>query len=120
MATVAAAIANGSWRPPRLVDAALLPAAQPRKLELPVVQALRTLMPAVVVEGTASEVPFPSGTAGKTGTAEFGSGKQPPSHAWFIGYRGDLAFSVIVEGGGAGAKAAAPVASRFLTALAAP
>ena len=72
------------------------------------------------VEGTASEVAFPSGTAGKTGTAEYGSGKQPPSHSWFIGYRGDLAFSVIVEGGGAGAKAAAPIASRFLTALASP
>ncbi|SNT56793.1 NTF2-like N-terminal transpeptidase domain-containing protein [Streptosporangium subroseum] len=120
MATVAAAIADGSWRPPRLVDAALLPAAQPRKLEPAVVRALRTLMPAVVVEGTASEVAFPSGTAGKTGTAEFGSGEKPPSHAWFIGYRGDLAFSVIVEGGGAGAKAAAPIASRFLTALAKP
>jgi cell division protein FtsI/penicillin-binding protein 2 len=85
-----------------------------------VVRALRTLMPAVVVEGTASEVAFPSGTAGKTGTAEFGSGKKPPSHAWFIGYRGDLAFSMIVEGGGAGPTVAAPIASRFLTALANP
>ncbi|MFF5209383.1 penicillin-binding transpeptidase domain-containing protein [Streptosporangium sp. NPDC000396] len=117
MATVAAAIADGSWRPPRLVDASLLPAAQPRKLEPAVVSALRTLMPAVVVEGTASAVSFPSGTAGKTGTAEFGSGKEPPSHSWFIGYRGDLAFSVIVEGGGAGSTVAAPVAGRFLANL---
>ncbi|MDP9862718.1 MULTISPECIES: penicillin-binding transpeptidase domain-containing protein [Streptosporangium] len=118
MATVAAAIADGAWRPPRLVDAGLLPAAQPRKLEPAVVRALRTLMPAVVVEGTASAVSFPRGTAGKTGTAEFGSGKEPPSHAWFIGYRGDLAFSVIVEGGGAGSTVAAPVAARFLAGLA--
>ncbi|WP_433252457.1 penicillin-binding transpeptidase domain-containing protein [Streptosporangium sp. CA-135522] len=117
MATVAAAIADGSWRPPRLVDAALLPAAQPRRLEPSVVRALRTLMPAVVVEGTASAVSFPPGTAGKTGTAEFGTGKEPPSHAWFIGYRGDLAFSVIVEGGGAGSKVAAPIAGRFLAGL---
>ncbi|WP_406318437.1 penicillin-binding transpeptidase domain-containing protein [Streptosporangium sp. NBC_01639] len=117
MATVAAAIADGSWRPPRLVDADLLPPAQSRKLEPAVVRALRTLMPAVVVEGTASTVSFPPGTAGKTGTAEFGSGKEPPSHSWFIGYRGDLAFSVIVEGGGAGAAVAAPVASRFLAGL---
>ncbi|MEV7005765.1 penicillin-binding transpeptidase domain-containing protein [Streptosporangium sp. NPDC051022] len=118
MATVAAAIADGSWRPPRLVDAALLPeATRPRKLEPAVVRALRTLMPAVVSEGTAAGVPFPAGTAGKTGTAEYGTGEQPPTHAWFIGYRGDLAFSVIVEGGGTGAKAAAPIAARFLSAL---
>ncbi|MEV8631244.1 penicillin-binding transpeptidase domain-containing protein [Streptosporangium sp. NPDC051023] len=118
MATVAAAIADGSWRAPRLVDAALLPKTAPRKLEPAVVRALRTLMPAVVSEGTAAGVPFPAGTAGKTGTAEYGTGKEPPTHAWFIGYRGDLAFSVIVEGGGTGAKAAAPIAGRFLSALA--
>lgn len=120
MATVAAAIADGSWRPPRLVAADLLPPVQPRKLEQAVVRALRTLMPAVVVEGTASAVSFPPGTAGKTGTAEFGSGKEPPSHAWFIGYRDDLAFSVIVEGGGAGSTVAAPIAGRFLSGIAEP
>ncbi|MER6169662.1 NTF2-like N-terminal transpeptidase domain-containing protein [Streptosporangium sp. NPDC001681] len=95
----------------------MLVKAEPRKLEPEILRALRTLMPAVVVEGTASAVPFPSGTAGKTGTAEFGSGKEPPSHAWFIGYRGDLAFSIVVEGGGAGSTVAAPIASRFLTGL---
>ncbi|MGV9597987.1 penicillin-binding transpeptidase domain-containing protein [Streptosporangium sandarakinum] len=120
MATVAAAIADGSWRPPRLVDAALLPAARPRRLEPAVVRALRTLMPAVVTDGTAKGVSFPPGTAGKTGTAEFGSGKEPPTHSWFIGYRGDLAFSVIVEGAGEGAAVAAPIAARFLNGLASP
>jgi cell division protein FtsI/penicillin-binding protein 2 len=75
-------------------------------------------MPAVVSEGTASSVDFPSGTAGKTGTAEYGTGDHPPTHAWFIGYRGDLAFAVIVEGGGTGAEAAAPIAARFLKAAA--
>ncbi|GAT65208.1 cell division protein FtsI [Planomonospora sphaerica] len=118
MAAVAAAVADGSWRPPRLVDPGLLPPAEPRELEPEVVRALRTLMPAVVVEGTASAVSFPPDTAGKTGTAEYGSGAEPPSHAWFIGYRDDLAFSVIVEGGGSGSAVAAPIAARFLTALA--
>ncbi|MFC7732033.1 penicillin-binding transpeptidase domain-containing protein [Actinomadura keratinilytica] len=80
--------------------------------------ALRTLMPAVVSEGTAAEVGFPAGTAGKTGTAEYGSGDDPPTHAWFIGYRGDLAFAVVVEGGGTGAGAAAPIAAEFLRAAA--
>jgi cell division protein FtsI/penicillin-binding protein 2 len=118
MATVAAAVADGSWRPPRLVARDLLPAgAAARPLEPAVVRALRTLMPAVVTEGTAHAVAFPPGTAGKTGTAEYGSGKEPPAHSWFIGYQGDLAFAVIVEGGGAGASAAAPIAARFLAAL---
>ncbi len=119
MAAVAAAIADGTWRPPRLVPAALVPqgGAQPRKLEPGVVRALRELMPAVVSEGTASRVSFPPGTAGKTGTAEFGSGAEPPTHSWFIGYQGDLAFSVIAEGGGTGAAVAAPIAARFLNAL---
>lgn len=82
--------------------------------------ALRRLMPAVVSEGTASGISFPAGTASKTGTAEYGSadgGKNPPTHSWFIGYKGDLAFAVVVEGGGTGAQMAAPVAARFLKAL---
>ncbi|MFG3436000.1 penicillin-binding transpeptidase domain-containing protein [Nonomuraea sp. NPDC047897] len=119
MASVAAAIADGAWRPPRLVAAGLLPnrALRPRPLEPDVVRALRDLMPAVVTDGTAHAVRFPAGTAGKTGTAEYGSGKEPPAHSWFIGYRGDLAFAVIVEGGGAGSAVAAPIAARFLNAL---
>ncbi|MET9340200.1 penicillin-binding transpeptidase domain-containing protein [Nonomuraea sp. NPDC003804] len=116
MAAVAAAIANGTWRPPRLVPADLVPpgGSGPRKLEPEVVRALRDLMPAVVSEGTAHAVRFPAGSAGKTGTAEYGSGKEPPAHSWFVGYHGDLAFAVIVEGAGAGAAVAAPVAARFL------
>ncbi|MFI7616435.1 penicillin-binding transpeptidase domain-containing protein [Nonomuraea terrae] len=120
MASVAAAIASGAWIPPRLVKDEHIPDAQPdnpRPLEQGVVKALRTLMPAVVTDGTAHGVSFPSGTAGKTGTAEYGSGKEPPAHSWFIGYRGDVAFSVIVEGGGAGSAVAAPIAARFLSNL---
>jgi cell division protein FtsI/penicillin-binding protein 2 len=122
MAAVAGAIAAGTWRQPRLVPASLVPdgGTPPRPLEPAVVSALRRLMPAVVSEGTASGVSFPAGTAGKTGTAEYGSaedGKNPPTHSWFIGYKGDLAFAVVVEGGGTGAQVAAPVAARFLKAL---
>nr|BFE28128.1 hypothetical protein GCM10010200_003790 [Actinomadura rugatobispora] len=129
MAGVAAAAASGTWRSPRLVDAALASQAvdaggrrpEPQhRLEPAVHKALRTLMPAVVSEGTASKVSFPAGTAGKTGTAEFGTapeGGEPPTHAWFIGYRGDLAFAVIVEDGGTGAGTAAPVAAEFLRSL---
>jgi len=41
---------------------------------------------------------FPPGVYGKTGTAQYGNGPNPPPHGWFIGYRGDLAFAVLVEG----------------------
>ncbi|MEW9547128.1 penicillin-binding transpeptidase domain-containing protein [Nonomuraea sp. NPDC050783] len=115
MASVAAAIASGAWIPPRILAGG--PGDPPRPLEPGVVAALRRLMPAVVTDGTAAAVRFPSGTAGKTGTAEYGSGAEPPAHSWFIGYKGDVAFAVLVEGGGAGSAVAAPAAARFLAAL---
>ena len=114
-ATVAAAIQDGAWRPPQLVlNPAPPQTAQPHKLSPALLDSLRPMMRAVVTHGTAAGVGFPSGVYGKTGTAEYGSGPNPPSHAWFIGYRGDLAFAVLVEGGGVGADASAPIANAFL------
>ena len=34
-----------------------------------------------------------------------------------IGFRGNLAFAVLVEKGGVGGRVAAPIAAKFLTAL---
>ncbi len=55
----------------------------------------------------------------KTGTAERGDGKDET--AWFVGYIEDAnhpyAFAVVVEEGGAGATAAAPVADAAISAL---
>lgn len=117
MAGVAAAVQAGAWRPPRLVISPALP-HQARTVALnPAVDAnLRSMMTAVVTSGTAASAHLPAGTAGKTGTAEYGTGAKPPTHAWFIGYRGDLAFAVIVEGGGTGGDVAAPLAATFLRA----
>ena len=43
--------------------------------------------------------------------------RQPaPTHAWFIGFRGNLAYAVIVEDGGVGGRVAAPLAAGFLAA----
>ena len=116
MATVAAAVASGAWRPPSLV----VPPAPPPAQVLPVGVAptLQELMRLVVAEGTGTEAQVPGvPVAGKTGTAEFGTGRPPRTHAWFIGFRGDLAFSVLVEGGGFGGSVAAPLAQDFLTRL---
>jgi len=115
-AAVAAAIDNGSWRPPQLVTGpARRQDAQPHALSPAILDTLRPMMRAVVTSGTAAKVGFPPGTYGKTGTAQYGSGAT--SHGWFIGYRGDLAFAVLVEGGGTGADSAGPIANAFLRKL---
>ncbi|MBC6457588.1 penicillin-binding transpeptidase domain-containing protein [Actinomadura sp. HBU206391] len=116
MAIVAAAVADGTWRSPRMVDTAMIRrVGDPVQKAHPVegAAALRTMMRAVVTDGTAARAGLPAGTAGKTGTAERVDGA---SHAWFIGYKGDLAFAVFVEGGGSGPTVAAPLAARFLRA----
>ncbi|WP_067186713.1 penicillin-binding transpeptidase domain-containing protein [Microtetraspora niveoalba] len=116
MATVAAAVADGTWRPPTLVPSIKQKVA-PKALPDGATEHLRSMMRAVVSKGTARAAGLPSGTAGKTGTAEFGTGEKLESHAWFMGYRGDVAFAIVVEGGGGGGKVAAPVAAAFLKAL---
>jgi Penicillin binding protein transpeptidase domain/NTF2-like N-terminal transpeptidase domain len=114
-AAMAAAVQNGTWRPPQLVISPVpVQSAQPQQLNPTVLATLRPMMRAVVTTGTAAHVGFPAGVFGKTGTAEFGSSQNPKAHAWFVGYRGDLAFAVLVEGGGVGADASAPIANAFL------
>jgi cell division protein FtsI/penicillin-binding protein 2 len=120
MANVAATVARGSYRDLSLVVGASgsrpsTPA--PVALDPTVVDALRTMMAAVVARGTAAGAGLPAGTIGKTGTAEFGNANPPETHAWFVGVGGDLAFAVLVQGGGVGGRVAAPIASRFLSGL---
>jgi cell division protein FtsI/penicillin-binding protein 2/cell division protein FtsW (lipid II flippase) len=123
MARVAATIAAGGRMPQgrwsnddARTDAAsqVLPETEARYLA--------NAMRRVVTEGTArramagSEISF----AGKTGTAQLDSGEP---HSWFTGfapYDGDpsrrLAFAVLVEHGGYGARVAAPIAREVMEA----
>ena len=57
---------------------------------------LREMMRLVVTNGTAKDILGAGDVHGKTGEAEFEGG----SHAWVAGYRGDLAFSALIVGGG--------------------
>ncbi|HEY7621027.1 MAG TPA: penicillin-binding transpeptidase domain-containing protein [Solirubrobacteraceae bacterium] len=116
MAGVAATVADGRWRAPRLL------ATDPHKAGPPLrpgeLSTLRSLMRLVVTSGTGAALAgLPGEIAGKTGTAEFGTGNPPPTHAWFIAYRGDLAVAVLVGRGQSGASVAAPLAQRFFEAL---
>jgi cell division protein FtsI/penicillin-binding protein 2 len=117
MATVAAAIAGGGWLEPTIVAG---DDGRTRvDLDDQIVADLRTLMLLVVTEGTAGKAKVDGEVvSGKTGTAEFGSGDDLDTHAWFIGFWDGLAFAVVVEGGGSGGQAAAPIAAEFIRQMA--
>ena len=115
MAGVPATVAAGRWHAPRLL------AGDPRRagprLDAAERDTLRGLMRRVVTEGTGTALaPVPGGVGGKSGTAEYGGGDPPPTHAWFIAYRGDVAIAVLVENGRSGGAVAAPIAARFFAA----
>lgn len=71
---------------------------------------LQELMRVVVTDGTASKLSgIPLEIGGKTGTAQNATGKD---HSWFMGFakreeeeKNTLAFAILVENGGEGAKA---------------
>lgn len=97
MALVAATVAAGKTPVPQLIEG--------RKTEvkgdaLPIspkmLDGLRPMMRLVVTNGTAKDLEGTGDVRGKTGEAEFDGG----SHAWFAGYRGDLAFAALIVGGG--------------------
>jgi penicillin-binding protein A len=130
MAMVAAGIANGGvvMRPylvaqERSPDSSILSQAKPqvfsRAVSPQVAAELTTMMEAVVQSGTGTAAQLPGITvAGKTGTAENVPGH--PTHAWFIAFapaqNPRIALAVVVENGGIGGVAAAPVAARVIRA----
>jgi hypothetical protein len=116
MASVAAAVGSGMWHAPSLTT---VPAAKPvtaAAIDPGVLATLRSFMTLVEQPGgTAAGAGLPAGVFGKTGTAE--TSATAPTNAWFVGYRGQLAFAVIVEAGGVGGQVAAPLAAKFLNAV---
>jgi cell division protein FtsI/penicillin-binding protein 2 len=116
MAGVAAAVQDGAWRQPRLV--ADDPSDEAEPLPADDAETLRTLMRSVITSGTGTALASVLGEPiGKSGTAEYGSGDPPPTHAWFVAAREDVAVAVIVEDGTSGGEVAAPIVADFLTRL---
>lgn len=77
----------------------------------------RSLMRAVVTDGTGSVLQDAGTVFAKTGTADYLDPKgHDRAHAWTVGYRGDLAFSVLIVAGNSSVRTTA-VADAFLKAV---
>jgi cell division protein FtsI/penicillin-binding protein 2 len=113
MAGVAATVVDGRWRAPRVLASA--PREQGPPLPADELETLRSLMREVVTSGTGTALSQVAGEPiGKSGTAEYGAGDPPPTHAWFIAAREDVAVAVLVEDAPSGGEFAAPIAAEFL------
>lgn len=75
---------------------------------------VRTLMRAVVTSGTAKAAASAGQVYGKTGTAQFGDGTE--ATGWFVGYRDNVAFAVVLEKSNDSGPAVT-LAAKFLKAL---
>jgi peptidoglycan glycosyltransferase len=137
MALVAAGIADeGLVMKPYLVqqvqapDLSVLSTATPqvlrRAVSAAVAQQLTAMMERVVTSGTGTLARIPGvRVAGKTGTAQHGTGEAP--HAWFVGFAPAeaprVAVAVLVEDGGnlgseaTGGRVAAPIAKAVMQAV---
>ncbi|MFA5871670.1 MAG: penicillin-binding protein 2 [Parcubacteria group bacterium] len=124
IANYVAAIANGGTvYQPRFVDSIKNNDGSVKKID-PVVlnknfispanlQVVREGMRQTVLSGTAQPLKdLPVEVAGKTGTAQFGSGNEK-EHGWFVSFapydNPTIAMAVLVEGGGEGFSTAEPV-----------
>lgn len=110
MALAAATIAHGSTPAPYLIagrETAISGEHPPISPKM--VEGLRGMMRLVVTSGTAERIADQGEVYGKTGEAEVDGG----SHAWFVGYRGDLAFATLVVRGGSSDNAVAVTRNMF-------
>lgn len=114
MALVSATVAAGKTPNPTLITGHETKAnneAKPLKKET--IDQLRRIMRAVVLPGgTAGGMRAGGEIYGKTGEAEITGG----SHAWFTGYRDDIAWATLVVLGG-GSESAVAVTDEFLVRL---
>lgn len=131
LAAAAASVARGSWRQPTLftqpppgmpaptpAPGAVATPADGTALRSGSVAALRTMMREAVTIGHARALTDVPGAPvhAKTGTAEFDD-NPANTHAWTIGWQGDIAFAIFVEGGGSSTQTAVPIVESFLRAL---
>jgi cell division protein FtsI/penicillin-binding protein 2 len=115
MALVAAAVKHGTPMKPVLALGKDPAGAAGKPLPPATVSALRSMMRATVLRGTAHGLASSGAVSAKTGTAEVVVKGKVTTNGWMVGYRNDIAFAVIVEGGQSGSKAAGPIVQSFLS-----
>ncbi len=102
MALAAATVAAGKTPVPQLIEGRPTETTgDATPISPKMIDGLRPMMQLVVTNGTAKDLNGSGDVRGKTGEAEFNGG----SHAWFAGYRGDLAFAALIVGGGSSESA---------------
>ncbi len=113
MALAAATVESGTWKPPSLIkDPATPQSIQPRSLDSDSISALLPMLRASVKSGPARAANLPgSPVSGVMAVVPYGSGK---TVTWFVGFRGNVAFALAIEG----KVNAAEVAAKFLRAVA--
>jgi len=127
MALVAGAIANQGQMMAARLDHLAEPRPLRRSLSASDAERLQAIMMGVTEHPGGTAFRAFSGvrakglrTAGKTGTAQFALGEHPRIDSWFIGFapadHPQIAYAVVVEGGGYGAEAAAPIAATLVEA----
>ncbi|MFH5211837.1 penicillin-binding transpeptidase domain-containing protein [Antrihabitans sp. NCIMB 15449] len=110
MALAAATVARGSTPVPQLISGFDTKVeGNPPVITPAMVDGLRGMMRLVVTSGTATRIADQGEVYGKTGEAEVEGG----SHAWFVGYRGDIAFATLVVKGGSSDNAVAVTRDMF-------
>jgi cell division protein FtsI/penicillin-binding protein 2 len=114
MAMIAAAVDSGSWHVPQVIASSADPGGNPgTALDPSVMSAVRGLLRGAVTSGAAHAASLPGAQVyGQVGLVHTGSGWV----SWFVGYRGDIAFTVI-ESGKTAQLSAAALASKFLSAI---
>jgi hypothetical protein len=110
MALAAATVAAGKTPVPQLIEGRqTVITGDSTSITPKMLDGLRPMMRLVVTNGTAKDLDGSGDVRGKTGEAEFNGG----SHAWFAGYRGDMAFAALIVGGGSSEYAVRMLRGKF-------
>ena len=118
MALIAGAVDSGTYHSPLLVTSPAAPAAAPQPaLSASSLGSLRSLMRKAVTSGSAQSANV-SGPAvyGQTALVQTGTGRHTQWQSWFVGYQGDVAFTVLTASSSSETSASI-LAGQFLTEL---
>jgi cell division protein FtsI/penicillin-binding protein 2 len=112
MALAAATVESGTWKAPSLIENPLTPQPiQPHSLDSESISALQPLLRESVTSGSARSANLSGNkVSGVVAQVPYGKGK---TVSWFVGFSGNVAFALAVEG----KVNAAAVAARFLRAV---